>query len=125
MSGARPLLRSPKFGEGITSEAIEESGVNVFMFALSRGTGSARWRFESTLSEVSDMGHFKNWLASNKYRIECHYPFMAALAQSHDRPLSRFCPRCVPDASLPGESPRRESSPASKWCNAINAFLTL
>jgi hypothetical protein len=29
------------------------------MFALSRGAGSARWRFESTLSEVSDMGHFK------------------------------------------------------------------
>src|SRR5581483_6274943 len=65
MSGARPLFRSPQFGDGITSEAIEESGLNVFMFAFSRGAGSARWRFESTRSEVSDMGHFKtDWQAT-------------------------------------------------------------
>jgi hypothetical protein len=31
MSGQRPLARSPKLADGMTSEAIEESAVNVFM----------------------------------------------------------------------------------------------
>lgn len=47
MSGCRPLLRSPKFGEGITSEATDESGVKVFMLLLPPGIGSTRLRFES------------------------------------------------------------------------------
>ena len=47
MSGTRPLLRSPWFGEGMMSETIEESGSNVRMLAAVLGTGRARWRFES------------------------------------------------------------------------------
>src|SRR5271169_5124714 len=53
MSGRRPLFRSPKFGEGITSEAIEESGENVFIFARGRGSGTAR-RFESVPADANE-----------------------------------------------------------------------
>src|SRR5579864_8182629 len=48
MSGRRPLFRSPKFADGMTSEAIEVSGVKVFISAIGRGNGVAR-RFESVL----------------------------------------------------------------------------
>jgi hypothetical protein len=47
------MFRSPKFGDGTTSEAIDESGLNVFMFALSRGTGTAR-RFESVPADADE-----------------------------------------------------------------------
>jgi hypothetical protein len=40
MSATRPLFRSPWFGDGMTSDAIEEFGVKVFMSALE--TGKAR-----------------------------------------------------------------------------------
>src|ERR1700694_4328860 len=46
----------------MTSEAIEESGVNVFMSELPRGIGRARWRFESGpagANEPSDIGLLK------------------------------------------------------------------
>src|SRR4030088_3182178 len=46
----------------MTSEAIEESGVNVFMSELPRGIGRARWRFESNpagANEPSDIGLLK------------------------------------------------------------------
>src|ERR1700761_8684353 len=92
MSGARPLFRSPQFGDGITSEAIEESGLNVFMFAFSRGAGSARWRFESTLSEISDMGTLQNKGANNNTDSPDHYSFMTGAAQSHGMPLPQFSP---------------------------------
>src|SRR4030088_134466 len=45
----------------MTSEAIEESGVNVFMFALALGSGTAR-RFESNptdANEPSGIGQIK------------------------------------------------------------------
>src|SRR5476649_1362281 len=46
----------------MTSEAIEESGVNVVMSELPRGIGRARWRFESNpagANEPSDIGLLK------------------------------------------------------------------
>jgi hypothetical protein len=48
------LVRSPKFGDGITSETVEESGVKILMFVLVRGSGKARCRFESDPSEVDE-----------------------------------------------------------------------
>ncbi|WP_229176564.1 hypothetical protein [Bradyrhizobium ivorense] len=54
MSGWRPLARSPKFTDGITSEAIEESGVNVFNSATPFGTGRVRCRFESPLEDEDE-----------------------------------------------------------------------
>src|SRR4051812_48998055 len=54
MSGRRSLLRSPKFGDGMTSETTEESGVNVFMLALPLGIGRARWRFESVPPDANE-----------------------------------------------------------------------
>src|SRR3569832_2984690 len=53
MSAIRPLFRSPKFAEGITSEAIEESGVKVCMFAIGRGSGVAR-RLESVPEDANE-----------------------------------------------------------------------
>src|ERR1700761_8024905 len=53
MSGKRPLFRSPKFGDGMTSEAIEESDVKVCMFAIGRKSGVAR-RFESASGEANE-----------------------------------------------------------------------
>ncbi len=53
MSGRRPLFRSPKFADGMTSEAIEVSGVKVCMFAIGRGSGVAR-RFESVTADANE-----------------------------------------------------------------------
>src|SRR5262249_13201042 len=47
MSGCRPRLRSPWFGDGMTSGTIEESGAKGRMPTAAFGTGSTRWRFES------------------------------------------------------------------------------
>ena len=59
MSGKRPLFRSPKFAEGMTSEAIEESGVKVCISAMGRGSGVKR-RFESIdVNEPSDISILK------------------------------------------------------------------
>src|SRR6202048_4579039 len=38
----------------MTSEAIDKSGVNVFMFALARGIGRARGRFESKPTDANE-----------------------------------------------------------------------
>src|SRR4051794_32272070 len=54
MSGSRSLYLSPKLADGITSEAIDESGVNGFMLALAPGIGRARCRFELTLSDANE-----------------------------------------------------------------------
>src|SRR5476649_585294 len=73
MSGKRPLFRSPKFAEGMTSEAIEESGVNVFMSELPRGIGRARWRFVSNpagANEPSDIGLLKPGRRTAKSRLQ-------------------------------------------------------
>src|SRR5664279_2652113 len=73
MSGKRPLLRSPKLTDGMTSEAIEESGVNVFMSELPRGIGRARWRFESNpagANELSDIGLLKPGRRTAKSRLQ-------------------------------------------------------
>jgi hypothetical protein len=59
MSGARALFLSPQFGEGMTSEAIEESGVKVFMFDWSRGSGAAR-RFESVPADANEPDDISN-----------------------------------------------------------------
>src|ERR1700722_2705773 len=53
MSGRRPLFRSPKFAEGMTSDAIEESGEKVCMFAIGRGNGAGR-RFESVPEDANE-----------------------------------------------------------------------
>src|SRR5664279_4230863 len=73
MSGKRPLLRSPKLADGMTSEAIEESWVNVFMSELPRGIGRARWRFESNpagANEPSDIGVLKPGRRTAKSRLQ-------------------------------------------------------
>jgi hypothetical protein len=47
------LFRSPKFADGMTSEAIEESGLKVCIFAMGRGSGKAR-RFESVPGDANE-----------------------------------------------------------------------
>jgi hypothetical protein len=42
----------------MTSEAIDESGVNVFMFALVLGSGTAR-RFESNPTDANEPSGIK------------------------------------------------------------------
>jgi hypothetical protein len=56
MSGGRPLLRSPEFGDGMTSDTIEESGVKLIMFALPLGMRRASGRFELVLSGTCGRG---------------------------------------------------------------------
>jgi hypothetical protein len=71
----------------MTSEAIEESGENVFMFAIGRGSGTAR-RFESgptDANEPSDMGWLKPGRRTAAVRLQnepCHYSFMERSTQS-------------------------------------------
>jgi hypothetical protein len=95
MSGKRPLFRSPKFAEGITSEAIEESGEKVFMLAFGRGSGTAR-RFESEptdANEPDDIELLKPGRRTAIVRFQnepFHYSFMAPSAQSDNR-----LPRCI------------------------------
>src|ERR1700759_4875585 len=73
MSGLRPLLRSPKLADGMTSETTEESGVNVFMFALPLGVGRARRRFRSGLAaanEPASIGQLKPGGTTAKLRFQ-------------------------------------------------------
>src|SRR5579862_8569148 len=70
MSMPRPLLRSPKFGEGMTSEAIEVSGVKIFMFAAVFGIGSERSRFESDPSEGSEPEDIVQFKPAGERRIK-------------------------------------------------------
>src|SRR5664279_1003058 len=82
MSGKRPLFRSPKLTDGITSDAIEESGVNVFISELPRGIGRARWRFESNpagANEPSDIGLLKPGRRTAKSRLQRERAFTIPL----------------------------------------------
>jgi hypothetical protein len=86
MLGRRPLFRSPKFGEGMTSEATEESGENVFMFEYSCGSGAER-RFESEPADANEPNDME-WLkpgrrtATVSFQNEPrHYSPMTASAQ--------------------------------------------
>ena len=65
MSGCRPPLRSPKFAEGMTSDAIDESGVKSGSSAQPLGIGSARGRFDSGLSVEFGMTHSKRLATAN------------------------------------------------------------
>ena len=47
------MFRSPKLADGMTSEAIEESGLKVCMFAIGRKSGVAR-RFESVTGDANE-----------------------------------------------------------------------
>jgi hypothetical protein len=47
------LFRSPKFAEWMTSDAIEVSGVKIFIFAIGLGSGVAR-RLESGPADANE-----------------------------------------------------------------------
>src|SRR5476651_1194182 len=99
----------------MTSEAIEESGVNVFMFALALGRGTAR-RFESKptdANEPSDIGQVKPGRRTAKSRL-VYYSLTMSRAQCGSRPFHRILSECVREASpivIPGwsEGPDPES----------------
>src|ERR1700720_950218 len=108
MSGRRPLFRSPKFAEGMTSDAIEESGEKVCMFAIGRGNGAGR-RFESVpedANEPIDISILKPGrttaitLFQKKY--VSHYSLKVTSAQSVIRPAMSILAECVRGASLDG-----------------------
>ena len=59
-------------------EAIEESGVKVFMAVLALGIGSARGRFESRVSELWEpnaMGHAKPGTRRTIFNLSGNYSF--------------------------------------------------
>src|SRR5579871_2072822 len=104
MSGTRPLFLSPKLADGMTSEAIEESGLNVCMFAIGRGSGAAP-RFESVTGDANEPSVI-SILKSRQYggsgnfqNIWQHYSSPQARAQSHGRSVTSILPRCVRNAS--------------------------
>src|SRR5882724_6387365 len=89
MSGRRPLFRSPWFGDGMTSEAIEESGLNVFMLALAPGIARTRGGAEgmpSGLDIGGGIGGFqsgaRHWQGINDSRVNRHYSPVVRSAQS-------------------------------------------
>ncbi|MGC1554430.1 MAG: hypothetical protein WA806_16775, partial [Bradyrhizobium sp.] len=102
MSGKRPLFRSPKFAEGMTSEAIEVSGVKLCIFAIGRGNGVAR-RFESMgTNEPSDISLLKpgKTAAINFFQTEHrHYSPGMRCAQSNVGLGLSILAECVRKAS--------------------------
>ena len=100
MSGARPPFRSPKFGEGMTSETIDESGLNAFIPAPTQGIGRARWRFASGPSVAWESGGINRIKKTEKHHFQdSHYPFVMPVAQPQRRRQSRIFTGCVQDAS--------------------------
>src|SRR4051812_24207050 len=101
MSGRRPLLRSPKFGDGMTSETTEESGVNVCMSALPFGIGRARKRFESNPPDTNEpecIGRPKTGKRTTIERQWRHYPDWTELCNRRLIKISLFyqlCKRCI------------------------------
>src|ERR1700716_1692793 len=101
----------------MTSEAIEESGVNVFMFALALGSGTAR-RLDSKptdANEPSAIGLVKPGRRTAKLRFQdelVYYSFTMSPAQCGSRPPLRILSECVPGAS-PGRAPRSHVVPAN------------
>src|ERR1700722_15261504 len=92
----------------MTSEAIEESGVNVFMFALALGSGApVRWRLVSSpagANELSDIGLLKPGRRTATVRFQDD-PFTIPL-RCHQRNAAvrrrfAFLPECVQEASPP------------------------
>src|SRR4051794_13951687 len=140
MSGRRPLLRSPKFGDGMTSETTEESGVNVFMSALPLGIGRARKRFESIPPETNEpecIGRPKTGKRTTRERQCRHYPDLDWAGQSSRHQDFLFFINCVNAASVVRKArfgglfrsrPAPASRPGVDWADSrdpINAFLTL
>jgi len=54
MLGMRPLFPSPKFGEGMTSDTTDESGMNFSISRLALGIGRARCRLVSDPTDVNE-----------------------------------------------------------------------
>src|SRR5579862_5736592 len=103
MSGRRPLLRSPKLADGMTSEAMEVSGVKVCMFAIGRGSGVAR-RFESVAgdaNEPTDISKLKPGKRTAKvliHKIHAHYSPVRPRAQSIIPAAPSILAECVRNA---------------------------
>src|SRR5476651_1247269 len=98
----------------MTSEAIEESGVNVFMSELPRGIGRARWRFESGpagANEPSDIGLLKpgRRTANSRLQREPRLLFLydARGAMREPAVASHFGGVCA--GSITGQHPSRDS----------------
>src|ERR1700712_691471 len=106
----------------MTSEAIEESGVKVFMSALVLGSGTtARWRFESKPEgayEPSDIGMLKPGRRTAMLRLHnepVYYSFTMLPAQCGGGLRLRFCP------SVCGTHHRASGGPApARRSNALD-----
>src|SRR5487761_260192 len=102
MSGTRPLFRSPKLAEGMTSDAIEVSGVKIFIFAIGRGSGVAR-RFESEPGDanepidISILKPGKRTALANFQNVFDHYSLVMPWAQSNSRLAACILAGCVRD----------------------------
>jgi hypothetical protein len=85
----------------MTSEAIEESAVNVFMCALALGSGTAaRWRFESNpagANEPSGIRQLKpGRRTAERPRLLFLYDVVSAM---RERAAASILPECVREAS--------------------------
>src|SRR4029077_6180821 len=123
----------------MTSEAIDESGENVFIFATGLGSGTAR-RLESESADANEPSGI-GWLkpgrrtAIVRFKTDCHYSFMKSSAQSDNRARLRILAKCVRNASLderrlwtaawPLLTEPAVSKGASILRPIVNAFLTL
>src|ERR1700722_6043406 len=119
MSGRRALFRSPWFGDGMTSEAIEESGVNVFIFALALGSGAARRSLESSptgANEPSGIGQLKpgRRTAIVRFQSRLHPLFLSDAVGAMRQPVvaSHFRRVCAGRITAP---PNAEPA-GEKWC---------
>src|ERR1700688_899811 len=94
----------------MTSDAIEESGVNVFMFALALGSGTAR-RLESNpadANEPSGIGQVKPVRRTAKLRFQdgprLLFLYDVIRAMREPAAASHFVRGCAGSITGPGES---------------------
>jgi hypothetical protein len=91
----------------MTSDAIEVSGVKIFMFAIGRGSGVAR-RFESESLvanepiDISILKPGKTTATVNFQNVFSDYSLVMPWAQSNSRLAACILTGCVPNASLYG-----------------------
>src|SRR5580704_10606211 len=106
----------------MTSEAIDESAVNVFISAFALGSGTARRCLESSpagANEPNDMAQLKpgRRTATVRFQNDLHYSFTMSPAQCASRSRLRIFGECVREASLqrrPGRIPGRSAKRLGK-----------
>jgi hypothetical protein len=92
----------------MTSEAIDESAVNVFILGFVLGSGTARRCLESSptgANEPSGIGKLKPGRRTATVRFQddlLYYSFTMSSAQCGSRPRLRIFGKCVREASLHG-----------------------